>query len=50
MGLEIYNTVKEIIGTLPVELEFIYGIGTILIFAMLFECIFVIPWKIILGE
>lgn len=50
MGLEIYNMVKEVIGTLPVELEFIYGLGTILIFVMLFECIFVIPWKTIFGR
>ena len=34
MGLEIYNMVKDILGTLPVELNWVYGFGTIFVLAM----------------
>lgn len=35
MGLEIYNLVVEVIGELPLELNFIYGICTVLIIMFL---------------
>lgn len=35
MYLEVYNKVKEIIGTLPVELEYVYAICTILLFCLI---------------
>lgn len=50
MALDIYNMVKEVIGSVPIELEFVYGICTILIVCMLIECVFVIPIKMMLGK
>lgn len=35
IALEIYNTVVSVIGTLPIELEFIYGMCTLIIFVFL---------------
>lgn len=35
MGLDIYNKVVEIIGELPTELEFLYVLGTILLFLII---------------
>jgi len=39
MGLEIYETVVEIIGELPPELSFVYGIATILMFIVVILCV-----------
>lgn len=49
MGLEIYNMVKDIIGTLPIELNFVYGLGTIFVLIMIFlvaasPFIFIYKW------
>lgn len=35
MGLDIYNKVKEIIGVVPTELEFLYAIGTFVLFCVI---------------
>lgn len=50
MYLEIYNMVKEVIGGVPVEMEFIYSIGTIFVFCMIIYCVFVLPVKILYGN
>lgn len=50
MALNIYNMVKEIIGPVPIELEFIYSFLTIFIFCSLIYCIFIIPYKTIFGK
>lgn len=39
MGLEIYNAVVEIIGELPPELTFVYGIATICMFIVVILCV-----------
>lgn len=49
VGLEIYNLVVNIIGVLPVELTFVYGICTILVFCCVIAFIsmpFVIVYKL----
>ncbi len=46
MGLNIYNMVVEIIGVLPIELNFIYGICTILVFSFVIMFI-ALPWVIV---
>lgn len=38
MGLDIYNLVVDIIGELPVELEFIYAIGVLFVFVVVICC------------
>jgi hypothetical protein len=43
MGLDIYNMVKDVIGELPIELEFLYAIGTFLVLIIVFLIIY-IPW------
>ena len=43
MGLDIYNMVKSIIGEVPVELEFLYAIGTFLLLLIVFLMVY-IPW------
>lgn len=35
MGLEIYNLVVEVIGELPMELNFVYAICTVLVILFL---------------
>ena len=50
IGLEIYNIVKSIIGTLPIELEFIYGLGVIILLVFLLMIIafpFVLIYKVV---
>lgn len=46
MVLDIYNKVVEIIGELPPELTFVYGICTIIVFIMMIYCI-ILPYKLI---
>lgn len=46
MGLNIYNMVVEIIGVLPIELNFIYVICTILVFSFVLMFI-ALPWVIV---
>lgn len=46
MGLNIYNMVVEIIGVLPIELNFIYGICTVLVFSFVIMFI-ALPWVIV---
>lgn len=46
MGLEIYNLIVSIIGELPVELQFIYAICTIL-FIMVILMIIAFPFILI---
>ena len=46
MSLEIYEMVKKIIGVLPIELHFIYGICTIILF-MIAVLIVLVPLKIV---
>lgn len=36
MNLDVYNAIKEIIGTLPPQLEWVYGMSTVLFLFMLF--------------
>lgn len=46
IGLNIYNMVVEIIGVLPIELNFIYGFCTILAFSFVLMFI-ALPWVIV---
>lgn len=49
LGLEIYNLVVEILGVLPFELSFVYGICTILLFCCVIAFValpFVIVYKL----
>jgi len=49
VGLDIYNLVVEIIGILPIELNFVYGLCTILLFCCVIAFIampFVIVYKL----
>lgn len=46
IGLDIYNLVVQIIGQLPVELNFIYGFCTILLFVFVLGFI-ALPWIIV---
>ena len=39
MFLEIYNKVKDILGVLPPELEYVYAICTILVFCAVLFCV-----------
>lgn len=50
MALDIYLLVKEILGILPVELEFLYGICTCGLFFIIIYCIFVMPIQLIFGK
>lgn len=40
MFLNIYNMVVEVLGVLPVELEWLYGLGTIIVFYLILSVIF----------
>ena len=49
IGLDIYNMVVQIIGTLHVELTFVYGLCTILVFCCVIAFVsmpFVIVYKL----
>lgn len=46
IGLNIYNMVVEIIGVLPIELNFVYGFCTILVFCFILMFI-ALPWVIV---
>ena len=48
MFLNIYNMVKEVLGVLPIELEWVYGVGTIIVFYMIMVVIF-FPFTFIYG-
>lgn len=50
IALEIYNIVKSVIGTLPIELEFIYGLAVIIVLVFLLMIIafpFVLIYKVV---
>jgi len=38
LGLDIYNFVVSIIGDLPLELHFIYAIGTLFVLVLICVC------------
>ena len=40
MFLNIYNMVVEVLGVLPTELEWLYGLGTIIVFYLILSVIF----------
>ena len=40
MLLNIYNMVKEVLGILPMELEWCYGLGTIIVFFLILSVVF----------
>ena len=44
--LDIYNLVVQIIGQVPIELNFIYGFCTILVFVFVIAFI-ALPWIIV---
>ena len=47
--MDIYNLVVELIGTVPSELTWIYGIGTVILVAVMISCVvfpFVLIYKI----
>jgi len=46
IGLDIYNMVVQIIGQVPIELNFIYGFCTILVFVFIISFI-ALPWVIV---
>jgi len=46
MGLEIYNLVVSIIGELPIELHFLYGVGTLFLFVLICFCV-MLPFSIV---
>lgn len=46
LGLDIYNLVVSMIGTLPVELEFVYGLCTIILLCFIIIFAFS-PWIIL---
>lgn len=45
MFMNIYSKVQEILGVLPVELEFVYAICTIILFVIIIWCA-IFPIKI----
>lgn len=50
IGLEIYNTVVSVIGTLPPELEFVYGLCVIVLFVFLIMIVafpFVLIYRVV---
>lgn len=46
LGLKIYDLVVNLIGTLPVELDFVYGLCTIIILCFIILFTFM-PWIIL---
>lgn len=46
IGLDLYNIAVQIIGPLPIELNFIYGFCTILEFVFVIAFI-ALPWVIV---
>lgn len=38
IGVEIYNLVVEILGPLPMEMNFLYALGTIILFTVIIAC------------
>ena len=49
MGLKIYNFVVEVIGEVPMEMEFIYAIGTIICLMIIFLMVY-IPFTYLCGR
>ena len=48
-SLEVYEVVVDLIGPLPVELTWVYGISTIFIIVIMFSFI-LLPWYLILKK
>lgn len=48
-GLNIYNFVKELIGEVPLEMEFLYAIGTIILLMVVFLMVY-LPFSYLLGR
>lgn len=48
-GLNIYNFVKQLIGQVPMEMEFIYAIGTIILIIIIFLMVY-LPFSYLLGR
>lgn len=48
-GLNIYNFVKELIGEVPLEMEFLYAIGTIILLVVVFLMVY-LPFSYLLGR
>lgn len=49
MGLDIYNMVVSILGDLPLELQFLYGVGTIFVLILVLFCAmlpFIVVYKV----
>lgn len=46
MALELYEIVKEMIGVLPPEMQWAYGVATIILFSIILGCV-VFPFAII---
>ena len=50
IGLEVYNTVVSVIGVLPAELQFVYGLCTIVLFVFLIMIVafpFVLIYRVV---
>ena len=46
MALELYKIVKKMIGVLPAEMHWAYGVATIILFSIILGCV-VFPFAII---
>lgn len=46
MALELYEIVKEMIGILPPEMHWTYGVATVILFGIILGCV-VFPFAII---
>lgn len=49
MGLDIYNMVVDILGELPLELHFLYALGTIFVLILVLFCAmlpFIVVYKV----
>lgn len=48
-GLNIYNFVKQLIGEVPLEMEFLYAIGTLLLIMVVFLMVY-LPFTYLFGR